>query len=138
VYIIANSKALTLLDANNIQTTFNEALTQAYDQRVRTTRIDTTKPDANDVDCSTSYKDTPIPVHLHTTISILQTNLHSRKWNPKDFVYMDGSQVKGNPTLGAGGTNPKTLITTHIDIKSQPKRHTINRAEAVALKQENT
>jgi ribonuclease HI len=38
--------------------------------------------------------------------------------------------------------NPKPNSITHIDIKSQPERHTINRAElaaiAVALKQENT
>ena len=38
--------------------------------------------------------------------------------------------------------NPRTNSITHIDIKSQPKRHTINRAElaaiVVALKQENT
>ena len=38
--------------------------------------------------------------------------------------------------------NPRTNTITHIDIKSQPERHTINRAKltaiAVALKQENT
>jgi ribonuclease HI len=38
--------------------------------------------------------------------------------------------------------NPRKNSITHIDIKSQPERHTINRAElaaiAVALKQENT
>jgi ribonuclease HI len=38
--------------------------------------------------------------------------------------------------------NPRTNSITHIDIKSQPERHTIIRAElaaiAVALKQENT
>ena len=38
--------------------------------------------------------------------------------------------------------NPRTNSITHIDIKSQPERHTINRAElatiALALKQENT
>jgi ribonuclease HI len=53
-----------------------------------------------------------------------------------------GSQVKRNPTLGAGVVNPRTNTITHIDIKSQPERHTINKAElaaiAVALKQENT
>ena len=41
-----------------------------------------------------------------------------------------------------GVTNPNTLVTTHIDIKSQPERHTINITElvarAVALRQENT
>jgi hypothetical protein len=122
------------LDTDNIHTTLNEALTQAYGQRVRTTRIDNTKPYANDIDCITSYKDdTPIPIHIHTTTTILQTKLHNRKWNPKDFVYTDGSQVKGNSTLGAGVTNPNTLITTHIDIKSQPERHTINRAELAAI-----
>ncbi len=38
--------------------------------------------------------------------------------------------------------NPRTNSITHIDIKSQPERHTINIAElaaiAVALEQENT
>ena len=38
--------------------------------------------------------------------------------------------------------NPRTYSNTHIDIKSQPERHTINIAElaaiAVALKQKNT
>ena len=38
--------------------------------------------------------------------------------------------------------NPRTKSITHIDIKSQPERHTISRAElasiVVALKQENT
>ena len=50
--------------------------------------------------------------------------------------------MKGNPTLGAGATNPNTPIATHNNIKSQPKPHTINIAElaaiAVAIKQENT
>ena len=38
--------------------------------------------------------------------------------------------------------NPRSNLITHIDIKSQPERHKINRAElaaiAVALKQEST
>ncbi len=41
----------------------------------------------------------------------------------------DGSQAKGNPTLGEGVVNPKTNSITHINMKSQPERHTINRAE---------
>jgi hypothetical protein len=46
---------------------------------------------------------------------------------------MDGSQVKGNPILGAGVVNPKTNTITHIDITSQPKRQTINRAKLAAI-----
>ena len=121
------------MDADNIQTTLNEAITQAYDQIVRTTPIDNAKLDANEIDCDTSYKDTPIPIHLHTRTSILQTNAHNRKWNPKDFVYTDGSQMKGNPALGARVPTPNTLITTHVDIKSQPQRHKINKAEQTAI-----
>jgi hypothetical protein len=130
------------LDADKIQPTLHEALTQAYDQIARTSRIDTNKPDVNDIGCNTSYKDTPTPVHPHTTTTFLQTNPHNIKWNPRDFVYTDGSQKKGYPTLGAGVTNPNTLSTTHIDIKSQLERHKISRAEVaattVALRQENT
>jgi ribonuclease HI len=56
---------------------------------------------------------------------------------------MDGSQIKRNPILGAGVVvDPRTNIDTHIDIKSQPKRYTINRAElaaiTVTLRQEST
>ncbi len=44
--------------------------------------------------------------------------------------------------MGAGVVNPRTNSVTHIDIKSQLERHTINRSElvaiAVGLKQDNT
>jgi ribonuclease HI len=46
------------------------------------------------------------------------------------------------PYVGSGNGKPKKKTITHIDIRSQPRRHTINRAEladiTVALKQENT
>ncbi len=41
--------------------------------------------------------------------------------------------VTSNPILGASITNPRTHSTTHIEIKSQPERHTINRAELAAI-----
>jgi ribonuclease HI len=46
---------------------------------------------------------------------------------------MDGLLVTGNFTLGASIFNPSTHTTTHIEIKSQPERHTINRAELAAI-----
>ena len=54
-------------------------------------------------------------------------------WNPKEYIYTDGSLVIGNPTLGASIVNPRTQTTTHFEIKSQPERHTINRAELAAI-----
>jgi ribonuclease HI len=41
--------------------------------------------------------------------------------------------VKGNPIMGASIVNSRTQTTTHIEIKSQPERHTINRAELAAI-----
>ena len=116
-------------------------LTQAYGYTVQTTLIDTTPLDACNIDSSTSYKDIPTPIQTHQTTTILYTKPHNRKWNPKEFVYTDGPQVKGNNALGAGMFNPRTQTITHIDIKSQKERHKINIAElaaiTVALRQEN-
>jgi len=63
----------------------------------------------------------------------LQTRPYQAVWNPTDFVYTDGSLVTRNPTLEASIVNPKTHTTTHIEIKSQPERHTINRTELAAI-----
>ena len=48
-------------------------------------------------------------------------------------MYTNGSQVTGNPILGASVVDPKHNIITHIEIKSQPERYTINRAELAAI-----
>ena len=120
----------------------NTTLTQAYGHKVQTTLIDTNTIDALDIDNNTSYKDIPTPIQTHHTTTILNTKPHNRKWNPTDFVYTDGSQVKGNNTLGAGVVNPQKYHVAHIEIKSQKERHTINRAElaaiTTALRMENT
>jgi ribonuclease HI len=104
--------------------------------------IVTTRLDATNIDCNKSYANTPAPIQPRPNTTILQTKPHNQRWSPQDFVYTDGSQVKGNLTLRAGIVNPRTKSITHIDIKAQPERHTINRAElaaiAVTLKQENT
>jgi ribonuclease HI len=41
--------------------------------------------------------------------------------------------VACNPTLGASVVNKSLQTTTHIEIKSQPERHTFNRAELAAI-----
>jgi hypothetical protein len=72
-------------------------------------------------------------MQAHQTTTILYNKPHNRKWNPKDFVYKDGSQVQGNNTLGAEVVSPRTQTITHIEIKSQKERHTINRADLAAI-----
>jgi ribonuclease HI len=109
---------------------------------MQTTLIDTNTTDALNIDSNTSYNNIPTPIQTHHTTTILYTHPYIRKWNPKYFVYTDGSQVKGNNTLGAGVVNPRTGHVTHIAIKAQKERHTINRAElaaiTTALRTENT
>ncbi len=73
---------------------------------------------------------------------MLHTKPHNRKWSFREFVYTNGSQIKDNLIFGAGVVNPRANTITHIEIESQAKRHTINRAElaaiTVALRIENT
>ena len=111
----------------------NMALTQAYGYTVRTPLIDNTTLDATHIDSNTSYTYIPTPIQTHQTTTILNTKPHNRKWNPKDFVYTEGSQVKENKTPGAGVVNPRTQNVTHVDIKSQKQRNTFNRAELAAI-----
>ena len=111
----------------------NKAFTHAYGYTLQTTLIDRTTLDATNIDINTSYEDIPTPIQTHQTTIILYTKPHNSKWDPKDFVYKDGSQVKGKKTLGAGVVNPRTHTITHINIKSQKQRHTINIAELAAI-----
>ena len=90
--------------------------------------------DSAKLDSSQAYRD-PYPfIPMNAT---LNNSPHIRPyraaWNPKEYIYTDGSLVTGNPTLGASIVNPSTQATTHIEIKSQPERHSINRAEIAAI-----
>jgi ribonuclease HI len=71
----------------------------------------------------------PTPSHIDTTPI---RHFHAA-WTPTDFIYTYGSQIAGNPTLGASVVDPKHNTITHIETKSQPKRHTINKAELAAI-----
>jgi hypothetical protein len=122
IYIVANSKALPLLESNNIQNAMNEKLTPSYGHTVRTTLLDATTSYANNIDKSLAYKDIPTPNQSHQTTTIIYTKARHIKWDPKDFLYIDGSEVKGNNTLKAGVVNPITHIITHIDIKITTKK----------------
>ncbi len=107
-----------------------------------TTLLDAITLDSNNIDSSTSCKAIPTPSHLHKTTTMLHTKPHYRKWNPIDFVYIDGSRVKGNTIIGAGVIDMKANTTTHVEVKSQSERLTINiaglAAIILALRQENT
>jgi ribonuclease HI len=92
------------------------------------------KKDPKHIDSHTTYTEqypyTPTPPHNSPPLT---PKTVYAAWDPKSFIYTDGSQKIGNPTIGASIVNPKTGITFHIEIKSQEERHTINRAELSAI-----
>jgi len=77
----------------------------------------------------------PYPPHPPSKTHIDKTHIRHfhTAWTPTDFIYTDGSQIKGKPTLGASVVDPKHNTTTHIEIKSQPERYTINIAELATI-----
>ena len=93
-----------------------------------------TKKDASHLNIRAAYT-APYPSHppqiTHKDLNPIR-NFHA-VWTTTDFVYTNGSQITGSPTLGASVVDPKHNTTTHIGIKSQPERHTINRAELATI-----
>jgi hypothetical protein len=85
----------------------NEALAQAYGYNVKTTLLDTTTSNATNTNSSTSYKDIPSPIQPHQTTTILYNKPHNIKWDPKDFVYTDGSHTcQRQKHIGSRGDKP--------------------------------
>ena len=82
IYLVANSKARSQLDASNIYNTLNTSLIQAYGQRTQIIKIVTTLRDATTLDCNKSYTNTPTPHIPHHITMILQTKSHNRRWDP--------------------------------------------------------
>ncbi len=80
--------------------------------------LDTTAIDTNTIDSISAYIGTLTPVYLQQTTTMVYTKPHNRKWDPKDFIYTYGSQIKGNTTLVTGVVNPRTHTISHVEVKS--------------------
>jgi ribonuclease HI len=55
------------------------------------------------------------------------------KYIPENWVYTDGSDIKGHPRLGAAVVHVPTATTIYIDAAGTDETHTIMRAELVAI-----
>ena len=55
------------------------------------------------------------------------------KYDPKAYIYTDGSLITWQPVLGAAITYPMKNLTIKIKVLSDPIRHTINRADLAAI-----
>ena len=52
---------------------------------------------------------------------------------PKEWVYTDGSDIKGHPRLGAAVVHTPTCTTIYMDATGSEETRTIMRAELVAI-----
>jgi ribonuclease HI len=134
VYLVSNEKALALLNRTHILTTLPTTITKLTGKTAPTIHLNLDKKDPQQIDSHTSYTD-PYPNIPKPTKRTQRLPLKPFRatWNPNSFIYTDGSPKTGNPKLRASIVNPQTQITTHIEIKSQPERYTINTAELAAI-----
>ena len=134
IYLVANEKSLRLLDHDYVTHTLHETLSRLLGRDTHPITLNLNLNDPTHLDNSQTYKDPypSIPSMPYTNDPPYIHPYHAA-WNPTDFIYTYGSPVTSSPTLAASIVNPRTHTTTHIKIKSQPERHTINRTELAAI-----
>ena len=97
IYLIANEKALSLLNHQHILATLRPVLTTITGKPAHIT-INLTKKDPQHIDSHTSYTEqypyTPTPP---STPQHLSPKPFHPAWNPKSFIYTDGSQKRETP-----------------------------------------
>ena len=104
IYLVANSIALTQLDATHIHNTLNTTLTQTYGLRTQTYMIDTTRPDATSIDSRKSYTNT-IPFTPKYNNSPNHTT--QPKMEPKRLRLHGRLTSQGKPHTRSGSGEPK-------------------------------
>jgi len=131
IYLVANEKALGLLNRAHIVINLRDTINGLFDINLKTIPLDLSKkysPYLNSRHTyTTPYSPPPATARQHPYKKFQEA------WQATNFIYTDGSQIMGNPTLGASIVVPRTKTTTRIEIKSQPERQTINRAELAAI-----
>jgi hypothetical protein len=110
---------LALLNQSQIINTLQEALTKLIGKKPPPITLNLHKKDPKDIDSHNTYTEHhPYAQNPpHTPLQPSLKKFHAA-WDPKSFIYTDGSQKTGKPTLRASIVNPITGITIHIEIKS--------------------
>ncbi len=107
IYLVANEKALQLLNHYHVIHTLREALSCHLDQETQPIKLNLNIKDSPHLDNSQAYKDRypSIPSKPYTK-DLTPIHPYHATWNSTNFIYTDGSMVAGNPTLGASVVNP--------------------------------
>jgi len=71
---------------------------------------------------------------LQTATPVSPTPLpRTPKYQPEQWVYTDGSDIKGRPRLGAAAVHVPTITTLYIDVGGTEETRTIRWTELVAI-----
>ena len=108
VYLVANSLALQDLDLRAAAGSLVEATRSLYATNIHITLPPQDRRDGTEI-CSTRKYVVGPPEHQMSPpreLPPLDIRPHSPTWRSEDFVYTDGSVVKGRPTIGAGVVFP--------------------------------
>jgi len=100
--LVANEKALRLLNQDYITLTLHETLSNILGRDTQHITLILKIKDPTQLDNRQAYKD--LYPSIPTKISPNNPPLirpYRAAWNPKEYIYTDGSLVKGNPILGA-------------------------------------
>ena len=107
IYLVANQKALTAIDPNQVQTHLENAIRQTYGALHSKITITTTRPDPTSLDSHIQYNEAqptvPVPPEKHTSPTYMP---HHQRWDPEAFIYTDGSVTSGHPIIGAAVVDP--------------------------------
>jgi hypothetical protein len=102
IYLVANEKALQLLDHDYVTRILHDTLSSLLGQGTPPINLNLNLTDPTHLDISQAYKDTyPSITSTPYTINPPQFHPYHAAWNPRNCIYTDGSMVTGNPTLVA-------------------------------------
>ena len=134
IYLVANSRALARLTPTQIIPTLANTARSLYGTSIQVTLPVPGREEDTTITSAQKYTraDMEPPVPSPGDKPPLRIFPHYPMWDNTEFIYTDGSKITGKPTLGGAVVFPEDR-TIRIEIKSQPERHTINRAELASI-----
>jgi len=114
IYLVTNEKALRLLNHDYVTHTLYESLSTLLGRDTQPITLNLNLKHPAHLANIQAYKDPypSIPMKTYTD-NAPRIRPYLAAWNPKNFIYTDGSLFIGNPILGASIVNPRNQTTTY-------------------------
>ena len=140
-YLVANQKALNSFNKIHIYNEMSRALRRVAGHKASDISLSLQLPhnaDSYDPHHEGIQYHVPSKVQPHAPaddqrISPFTPDDATFRYDPKQYLYTDGSKLLNSSILGAAVYYPQTDHTCHIRVWGDPIRNTINRAELAAI-----